>query len=185
MISWLKSGIKKKKPKRGRGMSWTEEGKIAVGETAYSFAVHWNDRAEQECVKLYTGDLAEYITQFQNIREMKEFLNHAEPKDVNLQIEEIISFRRFCREEIKKFDSKERVLGSLEDKEKQENTEVFMKRMHILRGEMNARQFAFILGLNAGTVQNLLNGQRTPGGHIFKRIADKTGMSADWLIGRK
>lgn len=166
-------------------MSWTEEGKIAVGETAYSFVVYWDDRAEQECVKLHTGDLSEYITQFQNVKEMKEFLNHADPDEVNSQLDKILKFRRFCKEQLEDWENVKKIHGALDEGEKGDNIKVFMQRLQMLCGDMPVRQFAWILGLNEGTTYNLIRGQRTPGGHIFKRIADKTGMSADWLIGRK
>lgn len=167
-------------------MGWTEEGKIAVGETTYSFVVYWNEKVEQECVKLYTGDLTEYITRFQSMKEMKEFLNHADPAEINEQIDSLIKFRRFSDVVL---DEREKVeggiSGTIDEEEKQKNTKAFMQRMQMICGEMTPKEFAHILGLNDRTVFNLLSGQRTPGGHTFKRIADRTGISADWILGRK
>ena len=168
-------------------MGWTEEGKTALGERSYIFVVHWDNNAKQECVKFYMdrGDETEYITQFQNVKEMKEFLNHADPDEVNEQIEELLEFRRFCKKKLEEWSSDKKIHGAMDEEEKGENTRVFMQRLQMLCGDMPTRQFAWILGLNEGTMFNLMHGQRTPGGHVFKRIADKTGMSADWLMGRK
>lgn len=167
-------------------MGWTEDGKITVGERQYIFTVYWNNNLEQECVKIYMDymDETEYITQFQSVKEMKEFLSSAEPDEVNKQMDMVLKFRRHCKKQLEEWANEKKVHGQMGEDEKGENTKAFMKRLQMLCGDMPVRQFAWILGLNEGTVFNLLRGQRNPGVHIIKRIAEKTGVTTDWLLGR-
>lgn len=59
----------------------------------------------------------------------------------------------------------------------------FQKRFSLLRGDMTQAEFADFLGLSRPTVGLYESGQRIPDAQVLKRIAEKCGVSADYLLG--
>lgn len=60
---------------------------------------------------------------------------------------------------------------------------VFTERFRELRGERDNTDFAKFLGISRQTVGFYCNGDRIPDALGLKQIADKCGVSADWLLG--
>ncbi len=60
---------------------------------------------------------------------------------------------------------------------------IFQKRFKALRGEMTQGQFAEKLGISRPTVGLYESGARIPDAEVLRDIADKCGVSADYLIG--
>ena len=60
---------------------------------------------------------------------------------------------------------------------------VFTERFMKLRGEMTQSQFADVLGLSRPTVSLYESGERVPDAVTLRLIAEKTNVSADYLLG--
>ena len=60
---------------------------------------------------------------------------------------------------------------------------VFTERFMKLRGEMTQSQFADVLGLSRPTVSLYESGERVPDAVTLRIIAEKTNVSADYLLG--
>lgn len=59
----------------------------------------------------------------------------------------------------------------------------FAKRFNELRGEMSQEDFAEFVGISRPTVGFYENEKRLPQADILKQIADRCGVSSDWLLG--
>ncbi len=153
---------------------------ITIGEREYKYQVYYNSSWGYERVKLFESD-GKYITEFPNLVKMREYLYHAEPDKVNAEIDAIKRFRESYESCTRKEYSAAK--GKIEESEKIENQKAFTDRIGILMGDMNSNQFGVILGLNQGTVYNIVHGTRGVGMNILKRIADRCGVSIDWLLG--
>ena len=68
---------------------------------------------------------------------------------------------------------------------REEIEENFMKNMSILRGEMNDSEFAGYLGMKYDTLYQYVSGRRFPTVYALAQIAEKCGVTMDWLIGRE
>lgn len=60
---------------------------------------------------------------------------------------------------------------------------VFAERFATLRGEMTQGEFAEFLGISRPTIGFYENGARIPDALVLRQIAEKCGVSADWLLG--
>ncbi|MCL2565605.1 MAG: helix-turn-helix domain-containing protein [Defluviitaleaceae bacterium] len=60
---------------------------------------------------------------------------------------------------------------------------VFKERFYKLRGEISQAEFADKIGIARATVGLYENGERIPDALVLKQIAEKCGVSADWLLG--
>lgn len=61
----------------------------------------------------------------------------------------------------------------------------FMKRFEMLQGDRGYQEFADQLGLNRSTVYNYAHGVRFPTAAALANIADRSGVTVDWLLGRE
>ena len=61
---------------------------------------------------------------------------------------------------------------------------VFTERFRELQGDQSNTQFAEFLGLSRQTVGFYCNGDRIPDAIGLCDIAERCGVSADWLLGR-
>ena len=60
---------------------------------------------------------------------------------------------------------------------------VFTRRFRELQGERSNTEFADFLGISRQTVGFYCNGDRIPDAVVLRQIAEKCGVSADWLLG--
>lgn len=56
-------------------------------------------------------------------------------------------------------------------------------RLRDLQGRRSQQEFALWLGINQSQLQKYLNGRSDPSAAIIAKIATRTGVSADWLLG--
>jgi len=61
--------------------------------------------------------------------------------------------------------------------------ERFMKTFQILKGDISAHEFADKLGISRQTVGFYCHGDRIPDALGVKTIAEKCGVSTDWILG--
>lgn len=61
---------------------------------------------------------------------------------------------------------------------------IFRDRFNELKGDRNQQEFADFLGISRPTVALYSSGERIPDALILNRIADRCGVSADYLLGR-
>lgn len=66
---------------------------------------------------------------------------------------------------------------------KQSRFPIFTERFLTLRGDMSQEDFAVFLGVSRPTVGLYESGQRIPDALTLKTIAEKCGVSADYLLG--
>lgn len=74
----------------------------------------------------------------------------------------------------------ERIMNEVEQSKEQL---VFAQRFRELRGSRTQAEFADFLGLSRPTVGLYESGKRVPDATVLKRIAEKCGVSADYLAG--
>ena len=67
--------------------------------------------------------------------------------------------------------------------EKDKNQEIFMNRLGELMGKLTVVEFSNKLGMSDKVIHSYLSGYRFPNGHVVKRIAEKCGVTADWILG--
>ena len=60
---------------------------------------------------------------------------------------------------------------------------IFTKRFRELQGKRTNTEFADLLGISRQTVGFYCNGDRIPDAVVLRQIAEKCGVSADWLLG--
>ena len=60
---------------------------------------------------------------------------------------------------------------------------VFRDRFNELKGDRNQQEFADFLGISRPTVALYASGERIPDAVILKQIAERCGVSADYLLG--
>ena len=70
-------------------------------------------------------------------------------------------------------------------KEKEERQSIFMRRFEQLKGDMSDADFSVRLGMSGGTVYQYLTGRRRPSVDALAQIADRCGVTIDWLVGRE
>lgn len=156
-----------------------KEKKIQIGERECFYQEFFDDKGEYERVRFYDCD-GEFVTEFPDVRKMKEFLYRKEPDKVCSEIDTIKKFREKC----KGLDwSWKGLKGFVGEEEKKINRETLVDRIGILMGDMNSYQFGAVVGLNPGTVYNIAHGTRGVGVHILKRISEECGVTVDWLLG--
>lgn len=66
---------------------------------------------------------------------------------------------------------------------KNERLPIFTERFRELQGEQSNTEFAEFLGISRQTVGFYCNGDRVPDAVTLIKIAEKCGVSADWLLG--
>ena len=69
-------------------------------------------------------------------------------------------------------------------KAKEKMQETIMRRLEKIKGDKSDSDFAVFLGMSGGTVYQYLVGRRFPSVAALAQIADKCGVTVDWLIGR-
>ena len=72
-----------------------------------------------------------------------------------------------------------------EDYEKKKVQDTIVQRVKLLKGDMSIREFANKVDLHNTTVYNYIAGKRYPTTGALKKIADHTGVTVDWLLGRE
>ena len=60
---------------------------------------------------------------------------------------------------------------------------IFMQNLQKLRGEMSDAELADFLEMKYGTIYQYLTGRRFPSLQAAAQIAEKFGVSIDWLVG--
>ena len=69
-------------------------------------------------------------------------------------------------------------------KSREKMQETFMRRFEQLKGERSDSAFAGDIGMSPASVYQYLIGKRFPTAEALKEIADKCGVTMDWLVGR-
>jgi len=159
--------------------------KISFGNRTWAYQVFWNDD-KCEAVRFYENDEdGGFVTEFESVEQMKEYLYHDDPDIVNDELDRILKFRKKC--DLFLSLEKGNMKGmpkTITEEEKRENQSVFTQRFRMLKGDMGNWEFGKILGLNGATVYSLVAGAKSVPSHTLKRIADVCGVSVDWLLGR-
>jgi hypothetical protein len=158
--------------------------KVRIGDREWHYQAFYNGKGVCEAVRFYDGESGEFVTEFQDTKDMEIFLYHADAETVNEQLDMVKRFRDYAKNYLAETEGQSQTETAVSEKDKAENLEAFMRRIQMLKADMNNYEFSKILELNAGTVYNLVCGSRYVGTHALKRIADKCGVSTDWLIGR-
>ena len=76
--------------------------------------------------------------------------------------------------------------ASDDQKRAKENMQrIFMERLEQLKGDMSDADFGVKLGMAGNSVYQYLVGRRFPTAVALAQIADRCGVTVDWLIGRR
>ena len=70
----------------------------------------------------------------------------------------------------------------MDDRERQK---FFMQNLQALCGDMKDKEFADFLGMKYGTVYQYMTGRRYPTLTAAAQIAEKCGVTLDWLVGNE
>ncbi len=63
-------------------------------------------------------------------------------------------------------------------------SEIFSRRLKTLRGQRTKSAFARFLGIQSPSTYHYYENGRVPHSQLVKNIADKCGVTVDWLLGR-
>ena len=155
--------------------------RIAVGDEDWFYQAFFDDNGQDEAVRLYDAG-GEFVTEFMNRKDLLEYLSGDVPES---RIHALKSVREF-RWNVSGLREKYGKIGevSIPKDGTDELREVFIKRFQILKGGMPSNVMAEILGVKQATVHNWATGGRFPGGAALSRIAERCGVTTDWLLGR-
>lgn len=157
--------------------------KINIGEREYYYRAELHDeRWVVDRVRLYDKD--GFIVDFLSMEEMEEYLGHACPSEINKELDVLKRFRKKCKILEELGDYTDGLSMAVYDEEKSKTQEIFWKRFRMLKGDLTTYQFSKAAGINMNTTQMILTNRRLPGMHQMKRIADRCGVTVDWLLGR-
>ena len=129
--------------------------KIEVGDKIWFYNVF--DDGE-EYVRLY-DDNGEFVREFRNVEAVEEYVKNGGKKR-----EKKSAFRSGNQPEMQ---------------------ETLMKRLEQLQGGRKRYEFAKFLGINPAVLNNYLIGARFPTPAALVNIAEKCGVTVDWLIREK
>ena len=153
---------------------------VVVGSEVWKYEAFWDDPSRDSAVKLYDEN-GEYVTEFFTREDMWDYLSDP----IGSRVAALKAIRQFRRE---KDRIKEKAKGEDDVRVQRDGTPelraVFIKRFQMIRGDMSVYELGDVLGMNYATVNNYATGSRFPGGAALKRIADRCGVSVDWLLGR-
>lgn len=153
--------------------------KITVGGIEWYYQTFYKDDGNVDAVRLYDKN-GEFVREFKNLDKLSVWLK----RRADTKREELA--KRVAKK-IEKYDvEKKRRLRNewIPESEKAKTQAIFMKRLSEIMGEMSLTEFSDKLGLSVGVVKQYLDGGRFPSGHVFKRIANRCGVTTDWLLGR-
>ena len=63
--------------------------------------------------------------------------------------------------------------------------ECFMRNIQKLKGDMTRAEFAEKLDMNGATVYQYISGRRFPSPTALVKMAEKCGVTVDWLLGKE
>ena len=136
-------------------------------------------------VRIYDAETGCYVTEFESVEEMKNYLYHADTDTVNRELEAILQFRKKCDMFIVlEKRNRKGMPTTVTQEEKEDLQKAFTQRIRMLRGNMGNWEFGKVLGLSGATIYSLVAGAKSVPSHTLKRIADVCGVSVDWLLGR-
>jgi hypothetical protein len=144
----------------------------------------WAYEDGADSVRLYS-DGGTFVTAFQSKHDMMEYLYHAEADKVNKELAALVAFRTRCKSMSEQEKGKlYEVDTQITEIEKEENRKAITKRVRMLRGDMTNWEFGKIVGLNGGTIYNLVSEAKNASANTLKRVSDRCGVSMDWLLGK-
>lgn len=155
---------------------------LTVGDRTWQYQAFYDDKGKCYVIRFYDA-VGDFVTEFESFDDMNNFLNHTEADKVNEQLNNVKKFRNFSNDFIAEMVGKNPVEVSISVEEKEANEEVFQQRIKMLKCDMNNYEFGKLVGLGGGAIYSMFTGTKYPTAHLLKRIADKCGISADWLLG--
>lgn len=160
---------------------------IRAGDVVFYYDLCYDSNEKVKAVKLY-DEKDEYITEFFSKKDLMEFFDTHTDEEILKELGIIQSFRVRSKEWFANGGPNPFVQPrnlNIRRTEKMEVQEAFLKRINMLIGDMSSADLAKILDLQPSTVYNVISGNRFPTAYFLKRIADRCGVSVDWLIGRQ
>lgn len=151
--------------------------KLTVGGKEWYYQTFYRDDGEVEAVRLYDAG-GDFVREYSSIYRLTGSLGMM----VRRQREE--EKRRALKVREEEFPEKAESELGITDEEKAEIKTVVSRRLSELCGDMLSKDFARKVGLSAGVVRLYMLGDRVPTASAIKRIADRCGVSADWILGR-
>ena len=152
--------------------------KITVGGKDWYYQTFY-EGGNVSAVRLYDGG-GDFVKEFKSLDRMSTWMKRKEvrAKEKSAKLGEKIS------EKYDEEKAKGRKSIWISEEEKAETQAAFMKRFAELMADSDVHEFANKIGLSAGVVMNYISGHRFPTAHAVKRIANRCGVTTDWLLGR-
>lgn len=162
------------------GCRCSEDRHLMVGDKRWSYRIVYDDNWETQSVKV-CDESGRYVTEFRDTDELRGYLK----KDGSeKRIEALKAIQRFrSRVWPDAMYGEEQPVG-ISGEEKAEGVKAFMQRIAMLQGDMSMSEFGRALGIDASMAYGYVKGRRFPGGYALRRIADRCGVTVDWLLGR-
>ena len=156
-------------------MGYTFLYNVEVGTEEWTYQVFYDERGNVEAVRLYNAE-GDFVTEFWDIESMEKAIKNG-PKS----LEVVLRFREVWKERL---GEENKGIGIITKEEKAAVQEALMRRLKMLQGEMSCAEFAKVVDLNPSVISNYSSGGRMPTAAALNRIAEKCGVSVDWLLGR-
>ena len=154
--------------------------KFTVGGIDRYYQTFYDDAGEVKGVRLYDREGA-FVREFKSLDKlMNKVRRDARQKERKRLLDGVIAAEQYDAAQRKRLKD-----DWISEEEKIATQAVFLKRFAELQGDMDNKTFAEKLGLQKGVVLNYMKGWRFPTAHAMKRIADRCGVTVDWLLGRE
>lgn len=142
---------------------------IVINGNTWQYQNLYDERRKHEVIKLYKSN-GQYVKDFLRFGDLVNYVkgkNEEERVEVKQDDRNRLQEAGRCESEIQKIIQKN-----------------FFKNFRELMNGMNSTEFAEKYGLNKSTVYNYCTGKRFPNAAALYNIAEKCGVTVDWLIGR-
>ena len=149
--------------------------KITVGGKDWYYQKFYDDDGEVEAVNLYDAG-GDFVREYSSLNRLTGSLGMMVRRQKEADVKRSKGFI-----EVEYPQKPDAVMG-ITDEEKIELRKAVVERLNELRGDMLVKDFATKVGLSV--VNEYLSGNRVPTANALKRIADRCGVSVDWIIGR-
>lgn len=146
--------------------------KITVGGREWYYQKFYEENGKVSCVRLYDG-AGDFVREYSNIYRLTGSLGAMVRRE-----------KEAVAKKAKGVVIEKRETAGITEEERVYAKKIVVERLNELCDGMTVTEFANKVGLTADTVGGYLRGDKTPQIVYLKRIADRFGVSADWIIGR-
>jgi transcriptional regulator with XRE-family HTH domain len=151
--------------------------KITVGGVEWYYQTFYRENGEVYVVRLYDSS-GEFLREYKSLGTLTGALKQI----VRNQKKKEDEVARGVRESSFKW---KKTIRGITKEEMEAVKKTIVIRLAELKGDRSLMEFSEQIELIPGTVQQYISGMSVPSVYALKRIAEKCGVTIDWLIGKE